>query len=205
MNRNNFDWKTFIRLRAGAASDLQPAQGDLRQAAVALILRRNIDDVELLIIKRALSQRDHWSGHLALPGGRRQSEDPDLCFTALRETCEEVGIDLASGGEVLGHLETIRPQSPLAPQIAVTPFVAIAPSDYHILIAGAEPKALALNHEIADAFWVPVPLLKGREQSEVFRMIVDGQEYEWPAYTTLLGPIWGMTERIITDFLSLVE
>ncbi|HEX8710179.1 MAG TPA: CoA pyrophosphatase [Pyrinomonadaceae bacterium] len=177
----------------------------IRQAAVALILRQHLDEPQLLVIKRAESERDHWSGHLALPGGRRQAEDPNLCFTALRETREEVGIDLSGGGEVLGRLETVTPQSSLAPQVTVTPFVAVAPPEYHLRAAGREPRSPVLNHEVASAFWIPTAFLNRSGRSEVFRLVIAGRQREWPAYPSEQGLIWGLTERILTGFLELIK
>ena len=87
-----------VRVRDEEATD---ERGDLRRAAVALVLRRNLSEAEMLVIKRSVSERDHWSGHLALPGGRVEEGDASLLAAAVRETFEEVGIDLEAGGEVL--------------------------------------------------------------------------------------------------------
>ena len=175
------------------------------QAAVALVLRERAGAADLLVIKRADDPRDHWSGHLALPGGRRDPGDPDLAYTAARETREEVGVDLAAGGLVLGPLPTITPRSPRAPQFAVTPFVAVAPPGYHVAAGGGGAAALTLSSEVEAAFWVPVSLLRRSGASEVFRLVVDEEEREWPAYATDYGLIWGLTERILTNFLNLIE
>jgi hypothetical protein len=51
-------------------------------------------DPELLFIKRATRVGDKWTGHVALPGGKRDPEDDDDQVTAMREALEEVGIDL---------------------------------------------------------------------------------------------------------------
>ena len=40
------------------------------QAAVSVVLRSAVG-LDLLLIKRAHFDRDPWSGHMALPGGRR--------------------------------------------------------------------------------------------------------------------------------------
>jgi 8-oxo-dGTP pyrophosphatase MutT (NUDIX family) len=178
--------------------------GDARRAAVALVLREHSGEAELLVIKRAERERDHWSGHLALPGGRVEPGDASLRETAVRETREEVGLDLDAGGRVLGPLSVVAPQSPYAPRVSVAPFVAVAPREYHAAAEGVSPKRLELNHEVAAAFWVPVSLLRGGGRSEVFRMVFAGVEREWPAYPSAHGPIWGITERILTDFLTLV-
>ena len=192
------------RLAAAGDGDVARRPG-WTQAAVALVLRERAGAADLLVIKRADDPRDHWSGHVALPGGRRDPEDPDLAFTAARETREEVGLDLSDGGLLLGPLETITPRSPRAPQFAVTPFVALAPPAYHLASHGADGAPLTLSSEVEAAFWLPVSLLRQNGPSEVFRLVVDEEERQWPAYATDYGLIWGLTERILTNFLEMIR
>jgi 8-oxo-dGTP pyrophosphatase MutT (NUDIX family) len=177
----------------------------LRRAAVALVLRRNLSGAEMLVIKRSVSERDHWSGHLALPGGRVEAGDASLRAAAVRETFEEVGINLEAGGEVLGRLGVVEPKSPLAPRVSVAPFVAVAPAEYHVRREGEVTPPLVLSDEVAAAFWVPVSALREGGRSEVFKMVFAGVEREWPAYPSEHGPIWGITERILTEFLEVLN
>ncbi|MGH7466016.1 MAG: NUDIX domain-containing protein, partial [Longimicrobiales bacterium] len=74
--------------RPARAADRLPEQ---REAAVAILVRPR-DALELLLIRRAELHGDPWSGHIALPGGRRAPDDADLLATACRETEEEVGV-----------------------------------------------------------------------------------------------------------------
>jgi 8-oxo-dGTP pyrophosphatase MutT (NUDIX family) len=164
-------------------------------AAVSLILREARGSAQALIIKRAERPGDHWSGHLALPGGRAQIEDADLIATAARETYEEVGIDLLDGGEFIGQLEILVPTTARPPRIEIAPFVAIAPPEF----------TLRLNGEVARAFWISIADLKREGRSSFYSMPLDGVINKWPAYPSEGGPIWGITERILTNFLSLLD
>ena len=51
-------------------------------------------DPEVLFIKRAAREGDRWTSHIAFPGGRRDAEDVDDQATSIRETHEEIGLDL---------------------------------------------------------------------------------------------------------------
>lgn len=165
------------------------------QAAVTVILRPAADEAQALIIKRAEHPRDPWSGHLALPGGRVDASDADLLATAARETLEEIGLDLFAGGAFLGRLPKLKPQSPRLPQIEITPFVALAPPEIN----------LQFSAEVADAFWISLHGLHRTGMSSRFTLEIEGSEHSWPAYPSPGGPIWGITGRILNDFLALFD
>ena len=116
---------------------------EVASAAVAVIIVPNPDAV--LIIRRAERVGDPWSGHMGLPGGRRQSSDADALATAIRETHEEVGVRLIREW-CLGALDLISPRSASAPRTAVQPFV----------FALADRTALSPNHEVSLALWLPI-------------------------------------------------
>jgi len=165
------------------------------QAAVSLILHEVGGSAQAMIIKRAERPGDHWSGHLALPGGRAQIGDKDLIATAARETYEEVGVDLLDGGQFIGQLEIVAPTNARLPRLEIAPFVAIAPNEFK----------LSLNDEVASAFWVSIADLKRDGRSSFFSMTMGDVIGKWPAYPSEGGPIWGLTERILTNFLSLLD
>jgi 8-oxo-dGTP pyrophosphatase MutT (NUDIX family) len=166
------------------------------QAAVTLILHSEEGSAQFLLIKRAERADDHWSGQLALPGGRVDPMgDADLVATAVRETREEVGIDLLKGGRFIGQLPLIKPNNPRLPRIEITPFVVVALSSFSI----------QLNAEVASAFWVSVDRLKQEGRSNEYRMDLGSAINSWPAYPSEAGPIWGITERILTSFLDLLD
>ena len=192
------DHPTFRRLSHALATRppiLAPDDGAPRRAAVAIVLRRTADDVvELLLIKRSEREDDPWSGHVALPGGRYDPTDATLQDTAIRETLEETGIDLARDGIVLGMLDELRPRTPTLPSIIVTPFVAIVRPDVRI----------ETSDEVASAFWVALAALEDQSLTVESEVSARGATWRVPSY--LLGGhiVWGMTERILRNLHSLL-
>ncbi len=169
-------------------------------AAVVLLLRPSENPpegpAEILFIRRAQRDGDPWSGHIAFPGGHSEAGDADLLAAAHREASEEVGIDVRRGGRTLGRLPTVEPVSARLPPIDVTPFVALAPDG-----AAVHPDPA----EVDGAFWIPLSSLLRQGPSERVRHLIEGEERQWRAYPSPAGPIWGITERILTGFLALAD
>src|SRR5256885_7989424 len=105
----------------------QPAQAaGARPAAVSLVLVEGAEGAEILLIKRAERPGDPWSGQIAFPGGRRDPRDRDLVGTAMRETREETGVELAAA-ERLGGLDDLAPRSTKLPPVILRPFLVALP------------------------------------------------------------------------------
>jgi 8-oxo-dGTP pyrophosphatase MutT (NUDIX family) len=177
----------LLRLRDSLAGASPAAHDDpdLLWAAVALIVAPVPDS--LLLIQRADRPGDPWSGHMALPGGRRDPEDVDLLATALREAGEEVGIWL-SRDALVGALADVVPRTPALPPIAVRPF----------LLAVPRRPTLALNPEVAAATWVSLEELLRPEAHRQVVVNIQGGSREVAAFVLKAGVVWGMTERILT-------
>jgi 8-oxo-dGTP pyrophosphatase MutT (NUDIX family) len=164
----------------------------LRWAAVALVLHgTTVRDASLLFIRRAVRAGDPWSGHVAFPGGRRDATDASLEFTARRETSEELGVDLAVHGRLLGRVDDLRPRTTALPAIVVRPYV----------YAVAEPLALVPNVEVESAFWTPVARLVDPIVRSEHHVAHADLRFRLPAYRLGDDVVWGMTERIVTQFL----
>lgn len=164
-----------------------PARG---QAAVALVLAPGPD--RLLLIRRAERSGDPWSGHLALPGGRREPSDPDLLATALRETEEEVGFR-ASPRHPPVQLDDLAPSLLVLPAIVVRPW---------LLLVEAEPQ-LQLSEEVAATAWVPLERLLHPGTRQEADVETRGAVRRVPGYRLEEGFLWGMTERIVTPIVEL--
>ena len=182
----------LARLRQRLAGH-RPVSGEgdasLIWAAVAVVLVPSPDAV--LLIRRAERVGDPWSGHMALPGGRRDPEAEELVATALRETFEEVGLRL-DRADLLGGLDDVVPRTPVLPPIAVRPFV----------FGLAERPPLTLNPEVAGVRWVHLDHLLHPETYHSARLEIRGEPRDFPAYRVDESIVWGMTERILTGLLA---
>jgi 8-oxo-dGTP pyrophosphatase MutT (NUDIX family) len=181
----------LVRLRERLAGH-QPSSDDdasLLWAAVTVIITPEPDSI--LLIRRAERTGDPWGGHMALPGGRREPDDADLLGTAIRETQEEVGVQL-SRENLAGTLGDVVPRTPVLPPVAVRPFVFLAPT---------RPE-LTLNAEVAAASWVTLDHLLHLGTYHPVRLEVAGTTRLVQAYQLENAIVWGMTERIITSLLS---
>jgi 8-oxo-dGTP pyrophosphatase MutT (NUDIX family) len=164
------------------------------QAAVSVVLR-SAKGLDLLLIKRAHFDRDPWSGHMALPGGRRDPQDIDLKHTAIRETMEETALELGQGAQHLGQLKGLKPNSVRLPKLTITPFV---------FGVGRHAQAAVASPEIDQVFWVSLDELRGRGSNSYVEIpMPDGREQEFSCYMVEEEPVWGLTYRIISELLEL--
>lgn len=174
-----------VELQRRAPQRAEPGSFD-SEAAVSLILRPAGAGLEFLAIKRTEHERDPWSGHMALPGGRREDADASLWATAVRETCEEIGVDLEKAGRVLGQLNDVYPRTRRIPAIAITPFiVAVDP--------GVEART---SSEVEFAVWVPLHVVTDeKHQGTLVLDVLPDREFPTIEYGGHV--IWGLTLRIL--------
>ncbi len=179
--------------RLPAVEDDVPAT---RKAAVAAILRNGGGEVELLFIRRAEHPRDPWSGQMGLPGGRVDPSDASPLATALRETREEIGLDLEALGRPLGRLSEVRTHLPLGSvPHSVLPFV------FEI---DADPE-LKPNEEVQEALWVPFSFLVDRANRSSFTWVRKGLPLPMPCITFRGRVIWGLTLRIVDELIAIAR
>jgi 8-oxo-dGTP pyrophosphatase MutT (NUDIX family) len=183
------------RLAARPGQTLE-ATGPLRFAAIALVLRPSPNgEPELLMIKRAEVENDPWSGHIACPGGRMDPGDRDLEQTAIRETWEETGVDLARDGAILGTLDDISPRTPSLPPLIIRPFVAVVKPEITIVE----------SIEVAEVFWVPLAAIRATDAWGTGLVRIRGTgDREVDVFRHGGYTVWGLTHRALTQFLMLV-
>ncbi len=131
---------------------------------------------------------------MALPGGRREPQDRSLLDTAIRETLEETAVDLSASATLLGRLGTVAPRIPALPPITILPFVFSLTSAVH-----ASPRA----GEVAEVVWAPLARLRDPSARSLHHQPTEGGgSLLFPAFDVEGRTVWGLTHRILEDFLS---
>ena len=162
-------------------------------AAVLIPLYELDGELHVVLTKRTM-QMSTQKGHIAFPGGRRESGDPDLLATALRESFEEIGLD-PNHVEIFGRIDDFSTR------------------DGAILIAGfvglIDPAALPYawrpaEREVAEMLEVPLRhLLDPRNVIVAKPRELNGRM--WPDETFLFRGhrVFGATARALRHFLDI--
>jgi 8-oxo-dGTP pyrophosphatase MutT (NUDIX family) len=166
----------------------EPPRKGLRFAAVSIIVRdRQFPSV--LLIRRAERPGDPWSGQIAFPGGKMKPEDRTARDAAVRETMEEVGIDLNKSAEFLGYGKVATTH---------TGAMDVVPSVF-VLKEGVEVRP---NEEVASFRWVDLDDLKTPSARSTHDVNYEGRVIGMPAYAVGDYVVWGLTYRILRSMLD---
>jgi 8-oxo-dGTP pyrophosphatase MutT (NUDIX family) len=165
--------------------------GGAPRAAVALVLREGgPGGLDLLFIRRAEHDLDPWSGQVGFPGGRAEPGDASLEATAVRETLEETGIDLARDGERLGALDEVKALARGRPvDLVIAPFV----FRLRRRLEGDR------SREVVSLHWLPLARLLAPETRSTTRYQHEGAVLELPCLRIDGLVIWGLTYRMFDN------
>lgn len=156
-------------------------------AAVAALLT---PELELLFIRRAQHPRDPWSGHLSFPGGRQDDSDPDALATALRETWEEVGLEVREDW-LLGELDPVRTLG-VQPPLVIRPFVFAMP----------DVPRLELNNEVESVHYLGLDALLAGHGRGTMVWRRRGLDLTLPRVDFDGVRLWGLTLQMVDDLLG---
>ena len=181
----------FRQRLAQALNDHEPhvASADGARAAAVLVPVVGGEDPSLIFTLRTETLPSH-KGQISFPGGSIDDVDADPAAAALREACEEIGLD-ASSVEVLGELDTFPTY---VSGYVVTPVVGWL---------GSMPELHPNPAEVARVLVVPLSSLSEESRSDP-GFEHDGRVFPTEAWIWEDNVIWGVTARVLRSFLALL-
>jgi 8-oxo-dGTP pyrophosphatase MutT (NUDIX family) len=167
-----------------------------KQSAVLALLVQNenasetASELELLFTVRSSELKNH-SGQISFPGGR-SDEGETIRETALRETCEEVGISRKQI-IVLGDLTSM--------------YVPVSKSMIYPILGYHEGQLQTRMNasEVEEIFTVPLHKLLDPANVDKKPWVVLGREVEVPFWNVHSTPLWGATAMMVAEIITLYE
>lgn len=172
-----------------------PFHEPITRAAVAAILRSGENGSELLFIQRAAREGDPWSGQMAFPGGKTDPVDDTPEATAVRETHEELDLQLERNDSVglISELDGGR---------ATNRLVLVSAHGYWL--DGPRPP-LKPNYEVADTIWMPLKELA--DPARRINYFYPKANAEFPAiqFDKPEQVLWGLTLRFVSELFTRLD
>lgn len=177
----------------GAGEMIPPGNASPREAGVLVLIYPEYKphtmprkaEWRLVLTRRTDSLRGH-SGQISFPGGKRDPEDTSFVDTALRETCEELGL-CQDTIEIIGSLSRIY----------------IPPSNFHVYpqvgYLKQSPEFVPNPIEVAEVFSIPLSaLLDDRHKRQEQRTFGD-MTVMVPYYAFNGHKVWGATAVMLSE------
>ena len=165
---------------------------DARRAAVLILLYPYNNQIYLPLIVRPVYAGVH-SGQVALPGGKIEPEDTSPVAAALRETEEEIGVQVPEA-QVIGALSDLYiPPS----NFIVTPVLAYTE---------AQPTYQPDPGEVAKVLDFPLSAFASPDNKSTVRVkAMKNVTLEAPCYRINGRTVWGATAMMMSELLAVLE
>lgn len=202
----NFIEKLALRLTEplpgmSAHADAAPLPGRLKEnpaydhaeASVMILIMDSEQGPFFPLITRQSHPKDPHKGQVSLPGGKKDPADPNLAFTALRETQEEIGLP-AQNIQIVGSLSPLY--IPVS-KFLVNPFVGWYDGPHDFRIEHAEVQSL-LKCPLQD---LRNPnLYSHREMQTSYAQSIRVKGFELDG-----AWVWGATAMILKEFAWILQ
>jgi len=186
----------FKMAHAVRRADVSPDPAEIKEAAVLITLfEKSSNDWHIIFIRRGTAhEKDKHGGQIAFPGGKAETSDRDLMYTALREAEEETAMDLTTL-DVLGQL------SPLyitVSKFRVHPFIAYSYST---------PELVRQQSEVDEILEFPLDAFRNSSSvTETSIHLTTGIILNHvPAFDIDGHIIWGATAMIMSELLEVLD
>ena len=143
-----------------------------RIASVMVVLYATDENIFILMTRRSKHLKIH-PGEMSFPGGRYEDKDGDLLSTALRETKEEIGLEL---DDIL--INATLPVVTTLTGYEITPYVAILQT---------LPGIGGLSDEVESIFEIPLLELLSAKQRNLSSKARESKYVYWYGANCVLG------------------
>ena len=166
-------------------------RNQMKHSAVLVLLQEGMQGIEVLLTQRKMNLKHH-PGQISFPGGRRDATDRNAVDTALRETSEEIGIEV-SNIEIIGQLS---PVYVVVSNYWVEPFVGYL----------RQPQAPEINpDEVETVFAQPLERFITKNFQKTALVETNSGPLEVPCYEIDGYRIWGATAMILAELTGRIS
>ena len=176
----------FLRAALGHTPPRDGLPGEPMHASVCIVIAGPQASPSVCLVRRARWERDPWSEHIALPGGRRNGDETALA-TAMRELGEEVGL-VVSPDVAWTRLPQLRVRLAGRERLLLL--------DAFACFVGEAIPPLHAGPEIDLAFWLPIATLWDLGNATC-NVLDDNETLVYPAIRLPQGLVFGITLRIL--------
>jgi 8-oxo-dGTP pyrophosphatase MutT (NUDIX family) len=172
--------------------NFMPMNDTTRKSAVMILLYPFNNSIYSVFILRPEYEGTH-SGQIAFPGGKYENADLDLETTALRETAEEIGIDI-SKVTVIGKLSQLF----------------IPPSNFVVFplvgYVNEKPVFKPDANEVKEIIEYQINVLLKKETVKTMEFMVrDNMKFIAPYFDVDGYVVWGATAMILSEFVEILR
>jgi len=175
----------------GKSSEALANATDYRQSAVAIILFKSQEEYRIILTQRVAYEGTH-GGQISFPGGRKEEENKDFSDTAIRETYEEIGIQLRSDLLIGKLTDVFIPVS----SFLVHPYVFFYDKD----------PVFTNNYEVSETFSISITDLLAKSSISVMDIIVGNNfKMKVPCFRINQKEIWGATAIMLNELKEIIK
>ena len=157
-------------------------------SAVLIPLFKDNGEIKILFTKRS-NLVQHHKGQISFPGGGVEEKDKSLEETALRESCEEIGLQ-NKDVKILGRVDD---SYTAVSNYIIHPYVGLIPYPYNFKVS---------EIEVARLLFVPIDIFQPDNMGNSHKL--ENLTYQGPTYHFNGDTIWGATAMIMENFIKII-
>ncbi|AEA33343.1 NUDIX hydrolase [Hippea maritima] len=179
------------KLKKALPKEYPKKETNAKESAV-LIPFLNLNGEWVLIFEKKPSYDRLHPSQISFPGGSREESDKSFLDTAIRETCEELGIN-KDDIQIIGAVE---PTKTLTTNFMIYPFVGVV---------NRRPPFKINKKEVEKLLFIPLVYLIDNSPIKYKEYKYRDRKRKTPLLEYNNEIIWGATARILNNFIPIIK